>query len=33
MQAQLRAVVAVNKELIFLYWQIGEEVFMQQVAA
>jgi hypothetical protein len=29
-QAQLRAVVAVNKELILLYWQIGKEILQRQ---
>jgi hypothetical protein len=30
MQAQLRAVVAVNKELILLYWQIGRAILQRQ---
>src|SRR6266849_4703914 len=29
-QAQLRAVVAVNKELILLYWHIGHEIWKRQ---
>jgi predicted nuclease of restriction endonuclease-like (RecB) superfamily len=29
-QAQLRAVVAVNKELILLYWYIGKEILARQ---
>jgi predicted nuclease of restriction endonuclease-like (RecB) superfamily len=29
-QAQLKAVVAVNKELIVLYWQIGKEILERQ---
>jgi predicted nuclease of restriction endonuclease-like (RecB) superfamily len=29
-QAQLRAVVAVNKELILLYWQIGKTILTRQ---
>jgi hypothetical protein len=29
-QAQLRAVVAVNKELILLYWQIGKAILTRQ---
>ncbi|MBD2261046.1 PDDEXK nuclease domain-containing protein [Pseudanabaena sp. FACHB-2040] len=28
--AQVRAVVAVNQELIFLYWQIGQEILIRQ---
>lgn len=31
-QAQLRAVVAVNTELIRLYWQIGHEIWQRQQA-
>jgi hypothetical protein len=29
-QAQLKAVVAVNTELIVLYWQIGREILARQ---
>jgi DUF1016 N-terminal domain len=29
-QAQLKAVVAVNTELIVLYWQIGREILERQ---
>jgi predicted nuclease of restriction endonuclease-like (RecB) superfamily len=29
-QAQLKAVVAVNQELIVLYWQIGKEILARQ---
>ena len=29
-QAQLKAVVAVNTELIVLYWQIGKEILARQ---
>jgi predicted nuclease of restriction endonuclease-like (RecB) superfamily len=29
-QAQLKAVVAVNTELIVLYWQIGREILQRQ---
>ena len=29
-QAQLKAVVAVNQELILLYWQIGKEILARQ---
>jgi hypothetical protein len=29
MRAQLRAVVAVNKELILLYWQIGKAILQR----
>lgn len=29
-QAQLHAVLAVNRELIFLYWQIGQEIWKRQ---
>ncbi len=29
-QAQLKAVVAVNKELILLYWQLGKAILDRQ---
>ena len=28
--AQLRAVIAVNQEVVFLYWQIGREILARQ---
>jgi len=28
--AQIRAAIAVNQELIFLYWQIGQEILLRQ---
>ena len=28
--AQVRAALAVNRELILLYWQIGKEILSQQ---
>ena len=29
-QAQVKAALAVNKELVFLYWQIGQEILQRQ---
>lgn len=29
-EAQVRAALTVNRELILLYWQIGQEILMRQ---
>jgi len=31
-QAQVKAVISVNRELIFLYWSIGHEIWKRQKA-
>ncbi len=31
-QAQIRAALAVNRELVLLYWQIGREILERQKA-
>ena len=30
LQAQVRAVISVNRELVLLYWQIGRDILKRQ---